>query len=194
MASQQHYKNIYRRDLLGKIEALQEQIFARSDLSQDRSNQEQLRLNRALKAFMNEGYIIKMGHGIYAKATKMEFPNGQTKIVLQDSFEVIAMATLNKLGIQWELGRAIQEYNCGETTQVPVIFSIRLFSRFRGTISAEGRTVLLRMVQMPGELVKQNVRKTSIKLGIPADFVRKDYFVTKAIRVLTRECIITFLS
>lgn len=38
---------------------------------------------------------------------------------------------------------------------------------------------------MPGELNEQQIRQTAIILGLPADFIRKDYFVTKAIRLLT---------
>ncbi len=34
---------------------------------------------------------------------------------------------------------------------------------------------------MPGELNESQIRKTAIYLGLPADFIRKDYFVTKAI-------------
>lgn len=38
---------------------------------------------------------------------------------------------------------------------------------------------------MPGKLNEQHVRKTAITLGIPADFVRKDFYVTRAIKTLT---------
>lgn len=38
---------------------------------------------------------------------------------------------------------------------------------------------------MPGELNESQIRKTAIYLGLPADFICKDYFVTKAIRLLT---------
>ncbi|MBA2710180.1 MAG: nucleotidyl transferase AbiEii/AbiGii toxin family protein [Tatlockia sp.] len=37
---------------------------------------------------------------------------------------------------------------------------------------------------MPGELNNLQIRQTAILLGLPPDFVRKDYFVTKAIRLL----------
>lgn len=37
---------------------------------------------------------------------------------------------------------------------------------------------------MPGELNEQQIRQTAIFLGLPSDFIRKDYFVTKAIRLL----------
>jgi len=38
---------------------------------------------------------------------------------------------------------------------------------------------------MPGELNESHIRKTAAYLGLPVDFIRKDYFVTKAIRLLT---------
>lgn len=38
---------------------------------------------------------------------------------------------------------------------------------------------------MPGELNEQQIRQTAIILGLSPDFIRKDYFVTKAIRLLS---------
>ena len=38
---------------------------------------------------------------------------------------------------------------------------------------------------MLGELNLEHIKKTAIILGIPADFVRKDYYVTKAIQILS---------
>lgn len=136
-----HYKNAYRISLRRKIESLRGQVFDRDDLTQDHSNKEQLRLNRALKAFASEGLIIKISHGLYAKAEKMAFSSGD-KIVLRKSFESVAMEALNKLGLKWEFGSAIQEYNRGESTQIPATFTIKLKSRFRGSISAEGKSVI----------------------------------------------------
>lgn len=136
------YTNTYRKQLLGIITSLNDQVFTRDDLDQDKSNQVQLKLNRALKAFMEEGYITKISHGLYAKTAQMQFPDGQTMPVLKASFEAVAIEALNKLGVNWELGKAIQSYNQGETTQVPSVFSVKLRSRFRGKIQAEGRTVI----------------------------------------------------
>lgn len=137
-----HYNSAYRDSLKQRIDHYAGQVFSRRDLSGDQSNREQLRLNRALNAFAEEGLLIKITHGLYAKAELMVFPDGSKKPVLQASFEDVAIETLNKLGIKWEFGRAIQEYNAGKTTQVPTSFTIRLKSRFRGTISAEGRSIL----------------------------------------------------
>lgn len=136
--SKSHYNNAYRAVLRQKIKAWPEQVFTRGDLSSDHSNREQLRLNRALKAFMDEGSIIKISHGLYAKAEPITFPNGKNKSVLQEPFETVATAALNKLAVKWEYGTAIQDYNAGKTTQVPVALTVRLKSRFRGAISAGG--------------------------------------------------------
>lgn len=137
-----HYNNHYRDSLRQKINRLTGEVFSRSDLSRDHSNREQLRLNRALNTFIEEGFLIKISHGLYAKAELMTFPNGNTKPVLQSSFEKVAIEALNKLDIKWEFGRAIQEYNAGKTTQIPTTLTVRLKSRFRGTISAEDRSIL----------------------------------------------------
>ena len=142
MAGRKHYKKAYRDELLQKIEQLDTQVFTRSDIVRDRSNREQLRLNRALKAFIDDGFIAKIGHGIYAKAMLLELPDGRTHTVLRAPFESVATEALNRSGVKWELGKAIQEYNRGESTQIPAIFSIKLHSRYRGTISAEGRRVV----------------------------------------------------
>ncbi len=141
MIQQRHYQNTFRKKLMKKIESLKGEVFTRNDLSRDRSNKHQLRLNRALKAFINQGHIIKISHNLYAKAMTMNFSDGKSRVVLREAFESVVTEALEKLGIHWEFGQAIQEYNRGETTQVPAIFSIRLHSRFRGTIRAEGRAV-----------------------------------------------------
>lgn len=135
-----HYNNSYRKSLRDKINTLS--VFTRNDLTDNYSNREQLRLNRALHTFIDEGIILKIGHGLYAKAESMHFPNGEIKSVLIEPFEVIATEALNKLGIKWELGSAIQDYNSGRTTQIPAAFTVRLKTRFRGSIRAEGRKVI----------------------------------------------------
>ena len=142
MKKPSHYNNIYREGLRHKINFMRGHVFSRDDLTNDHSNREQLRLNRALNAFMDEGMIIKIAHGLFARAEPMSFPDGKTKVVLTDAFESVAMEALNKLGVKWELGTAIRDYNEGKTTQVPSAFTVQLKSRYRGSIHAEGRQVI----------------------------------------------------
>ena len=142
MNIQKHYNNTYRDALRHRIKRITNHVFSRSDLTQDHSNREQLRLNRALRALMDEGFIIKIAHGLFAKAEPMTFPDKKIKAVLTEPFEAIATEALDKLGVKWELGMAIRDYNEGRTTQVPAAFTVRLKSRYRGSVSAEGRTLI----------------------------------------------------
>ena len=137
-----HYNNTYREALRDKINRIKNRVFSRDDLTTDHSNREQLRLNRALNTFIDQGFIIKIAHGLFAKAETMSFPDGKVKVVLVAPFESVAIEALNKLGVKWELGTAIREYNEGKTTQVPSVFTVQLRSRFRGSIHAEGREVI----------------------------------------------------
>lgn len=142
MKMKNHYNNIFRDRLRNTINRIPHHVFSRSDLTKDHSNREQLRLNRALRVLMDEGFIIKIAHGLFAKAEPMTFPDKTIKAVLTAPFEVVATEALDKLGVQWEFGSAIRDYNEGKTTQVPAAFSVRLKSRYRGVVSAEGRTLI----------------------------------------------------
>lgn len=142
MNRKNHYNNTFRDELRKKIDRITSRVFSRGDLIQDHSNQAQLRLNRALRTFMDEGIIIKISHGLFAKAEPMSIPGRKIQAVLTEPFETVVTEALDKLGIKWELGSAIRDYNAGKTTQVPAVFSVRLKSRYRGSIHAEGRKLI----------------------------------------------------
>ncbi|APF04004.1 TPA: hypothetical protein JBD37_12210 [Legionella pneumophila subsp. pneumophila] len=142
MNRKNHYNNTFRDELRKKIDRITSRVFSRDDLIQDHSNQVQLRLNRALRTFMDEGIIIKIAHGLFAKAEPMSIPGRKIQAVLTEPFETVVTEALDKLGIKWELGSAIRDYNAGKTTQVPAVFSVRLKSRYRGSIHAEGRKLI----------------------------------------------------
>lgn len=138
---QSHYNSSYRNQLREKIAALPGEVFKRSDLQVEKTSAAQLRLTRALQAFIDQGAIVKISHGLYAKAQVLTFENSEPEVALQRTFADVAMEALDKLGVQWELGSLIQQYNRGEIQQIPVRFTVRLKSRFRGHIEALGRTV-----------------------------------------------------
>ncbi|ASQ47044.1 hypothetical protein [Legionella clemsonensis] len=142
MNRKNHYNNTFRDELRKKIDHITSRVFSRGDLIQDHSNQVQLKLNRALRTFMDEGIIIKIAHGLFAKAEPMSIPGRKIQAVLTEPFETVVTEALDKLGIKWELGSAIRDYNAGKTTQVPAVFSVRLKSRYRGSIHAEGRKLI----------------------------------------------------
>ena len=50
--------------------------------------------------------------------------------------------TLKRLGIRWEPGKAIQNYNLGKTQQVPTKFIVRLKNRFRRELGFNNRKII----------------------------------------------------
>ena len=74
-------------------------------------------VSRALKALIDDGKIIRLGYGIYAKARPSKLSG---KPVARVSLAELGQEALQKLGVTVELGRAQAEYASGKTTQIPV--------------------------------------------------------------------------
>ena len=70
---------------------------------------------RALKQLVREKTIVRFGHGAYARAEEF---NGRAYPVADNP--VLLVGLWKKLGIKWELSKAVRDYNSGESTQVPV--------------------------------------------------------------------------
>lgn len=79
-----------------------------------------------------ENLLIKVGSGIYARAQFSEILN---RSILKGGFTETCIEILNRKGIKWEFGTAIQEYNVGLTTQVPCRLVVQLKNRYRGKIA-----------------------------------------------------------
>ena len=74
-------------------------------------------ISRALKALIQDGKIIRLGYGVYAKASPSILSG---KPVARVSLAELAHEALQKLGVPVALGRAQANYASGKTTQVPV--------------------------------------------------------------------------
>lgn len=74
-------------------------------------------ISRAIKELINDGKIIRLGYGIYAKASPSLLSG---KPVARVALEELAQEALQKLGVDVQLGRAQAAYASGKTTQVPV--------------------------------------------------------------------------
>jgi hypothetical protein len=129
------YNNSFRSKLLGALQSITGAVVLRSDLNY---LGEPRQISRALKALVQDGDLIKFGYGVYIKAEKT--PYSDEPIMTVPLAQGCAEA-LNRLGIRWELGQAIRNYNEGETQQVPTRFTVRLHDRFRGRLGTKKRQV-----------------------------------------------------
>ena len=85
---------------------------------------------RSHESYINQ-QLAKIAQGIYVKM-RPSVINGEA--VLDGAFTLIAREALNKLGVLWEPEIAEQEYNSGQSTQVPANSRVKLKSRFNRKI------------------------------------------------------------
>jgi hypothetical protein len=130
------YKDSIEYKALQRIKKIRGNVVLRQDLTDLGSYRQ---VSRVFKKLIDANKIIKIGAGIYAKASFSETLN---KPLVQGTFGQVCKEALTRKGIQWEPGTAEQEYNAGLSTQVPARTVVRLKSRFRGTLS-DGRRKLI---------------------------------------------------
>lgn len=73
-------------------------------------------LSRSLRQLMEEGKLVRIGSGVYAKARPSPLSG---RPVPRQTLAVLAAETFERLGIAWKLGEAQRLYRDGLTTQVP---------------------------------------------------------------------------
>jgi hypothetical protein len=87
---------------------------------------------RALRTLVDEGKLVRLGYGAYAKAETS--PLTQQPMLAGDGFGPVARELLDKLHVAWEPTAAERAYNEGRSTQVPMTPMVRLRSRFARTL------------------------------------------------------------
>lgn len=89
---------------------------------------------RALRDLTEEGALIRIGYGAYARAEIS--PLTHQPMIAGDGFGTVSREVLNKLQVPWEPTEAERAYNEGRSTQVPMTPRVRLrgnrFSRKLG--------------------------------------------------------------
>jgi len=80
---------------------------------------------RALRALTEEGKLVRLGYGVYARAEPSPL-TGRPMLAARDGFTGAAREALTKLGVAWEPTEWERAYNEGRSTQVPVNPAVRL--------------------------------------------------------------------
>lgn len=73
-------------------------------------------VSRALRRLMDDGIIVKLGVGVYAKAKKSVLSGNPIPV---RPLGVLAPQALKKMGVELFVSPAVAEYNAGRTTQIP---------------------------------------------------------------------------
>lgn len=111
--------------VLKRIERLSGDIVLRSDIANIADPRQ---ISRALDRLVKDGYLAKLGYGVYAKLAKSEI--AQTTY-LKEGVLPTMRAALNRLNIRWEPSQEEQDYQAGRSTQIPANPTTKLKDRFR---------------------------------------------------------------
>lgn len=111
-------------------------IFMRSDFENCSSDYDQI--GRALKKIVDQGVLLKVGYGLYARA-KVSSISG--KIVPVETIDVMGRQCLKRLNVKTGPTQAEAEYNSRRSTQVPTGRVIGVRGRISRKIGYGGVTI-----------------------------------------------------
>lgn len=135
--TKKYYQNSFKFKTLDRIKRMPGNVILREDI-EDMGSPRQI--SRCFKDLVEIGELVKIGYGIYAKASVSKTLN---KPVIQGGFGQACKEALTKRGVKWEPGSAEQAYNAGISTQVPVRTIVQLKSRYRGQLSYGNRKLIV---------------------------------------------------
>ncbi len=104
---------------------------------------------KGLKSLTDEGILVKLGRGIYAKS-KTSILTG--KAIPVRPLEVLAPQALTKIGVKMAESRSVNSYNLGKTTQIPA-----------GIMIAVGDSRITRQIKFGNQVViyEKNKRRAT---------------------------------
>jgi hypothetical protein len=118
--------------LIKRIERKRGDVFVRSDFK-DLGGYDQV--GRALRQLVRKGRLVRIGQGLYARAVESPFDGIPSPL---KGLRALAAEALKRLGIESAPTRLEQEYNAGQTTQVPAGRAIGVTKRVRRRIGYNG--------------------------------------------------------
>lgn len=95
------------------LSARKDEVYVREDFARFGSASQ---VSRAISHLLEEGRLVRLGVGIYAKAKKSVLTG---KPIPVRPVESLAPAALKKLGVTARPSRLTEAYNAGRTTQLP---------------------------------------------------------------------------
>lgn len=100
-------------------------------------------ISRALRKLVQNGFIIKLGQGVFAKTKQSPFSE---KRILVASFSDIVKEALIKLNIKIQPSQAEKDYNLGMSEQVPTGLVIAVKKRVDRKFTYNGKTIKFELI------------------------------------------------
>src|SRR6185312_7106403 len=120
-----------------KVRRSKRNVFLRSDFNSLGSYDA---VGRALRQKADDGKLVQIGYGLYAKAERSPFTGKPAPVV---GIKRLATEALGRLGKKVSPSSFEESYNRGESTQVPTGRTVAVEDRVRRRIGYDGNYVLL---------------------------------------------------
>lgn len=128
-------KKPLERRIAERINKKKANVFVRSDF-EDLAGYDQV--GRALRRLVAKGRLVKIGHGLYARATTAPISG---KTVPNKNLPALATEALRRLRVPMAASEQMRAYNAGKTTQVPTGRVIAVKKRVSRKIGYDGKFV-----------------------------------------------------
>jgi hypothetical protein len=115
-----------------KISRSKREVFLRSDF-ENLAGYDQV--GRALRQLAIEGFLLKIGYGLYAKARPNRI-TGKPMLSAEGGFSQVAQEALSRLGVKWQPSESVQAYQAG-STQIPANAEVIILERFNRRIGTD---------------------------------------------------------
>jgi len=115
-----------------KISRSKREVFLRSDFENLAAYDQ---VGRALRQLAVEGFLLKIGYGLYAKARPNRI-TGKPMLSAEGGFSQVAEEALSRLGVKWQPSKTVQAYQAG-STQIPANAEVIVLDRFNRRIATE---------------------------------------------------------
>ena len=137
--SKERLKTLEKR-IIYRINRGKSEVFIRKDF-EDLSDY--IQVGRTLRQLVSAGKLIRIGYGLYAKATKSQI-SGET--IPRKGINALAKEALERLNVKTFPSSSEIEYNEERSTQVPTGRVIAVKGRISRKIGYNGRRVVLERV------------------------------------------------
>jgi hypothetical protein len=116
--------------IMSKISQSEHEVFLRSDFEKMSGYKQ---IGRVLNQLISESVLIRIGYGLYAKA-RLNRITGKPMVSASGGFAQVAEEALSRLDVDWKASKAVNDYQLGDSTQVPVNAEVVIKGRFRRKI------------------------------------------------------------
>ena len=117
--------------ILNRLSRSRHYVFLRTDFK-DIAGYDQV--GRVLRDLVKDGELLKVGYGVYTKA-RINSITGKLMPACPGGSDAVILEALERLGVDYSLGRSTAQYLTGESAQIPTFTQIETPYGFKRRLS-----------------------------------------------------------